>query len=194
MRRPRKTVLVAVPAITALGLAACANVNPYGTSTSAQTPVAVGRAEQVQYGKVVSVQRIHLQKHANAGSQVAGAAGGAFLAHLLGGGRGKQLATFAGALLGAGVTRSALHKNEKAQRVTVKLERGRTVAVVEPLGAGSFRPGEHVELVRAEQNHVQVVPMQSGSGSRRGSGRRYGSGRASASRYGSGSVAPGRSD
>ncbi|HYW04993.1 MAG TPA: hypothetical protein VFA86_13740 [Gammaproteobacteria bacterium] len=168
MRRPRKIVLVAVPAIAALGLAACANVNPYGTSTSAQTPVEVGRAEQVQYGKVVSVQQIHLQKHANAGSQVAGAAGGAFLAHLLGGGRGKKLATFAGALLGAGVTKSALHRNEKAQRVTVKLDRGRTVAVVEPLSAGSFQPGERVELVRAEQNHVQVVPVQNGSGAGRG--------------------------
>ncbi|HYW92605.1 MAG TPA: hypothetical protein VFA95_09135 [Gammaproteobacteria bacterium] len=180
MRRRPKTVLVVVPAIATLTLAACANVNPYGTSTSAQTPVAVGRAEQVQYGKVVSVQQINLHKHANAGSQVAGAAGGAFLAHLLGGGRGKQLATFAGALLGAGVTRSALHKNEKAQRVTVKLDQGRAVAIVEPLSAGSFQPGERVELVRAEQNHVQVVPAPSGSGAHRGASGARGSGRGAA--------------
>jgi len=155
----RKPTLAILLALSSLALAACANVNPYGTSISAQTPVAVGQEEDVTYGSVVSVQRVNLQKQANAGSELAGAAGGAFLGHLLGGGRGNSLATFAGALAGAGLTQRALHHNEPAQRVTVRLDRGRTVAVVEPLSAGRYRPGQRVELVRTQQNHVQVVPL-----------------------------------
>lgn len=161
VKMQRKATLAVLVSVSGLALAACANINPYGTSTSAQTPVAMGQEESVTYGRVVSVQRVDLQKQANAGAELAGAAGGAFLGHLLGGGRGNSLATFAGALAGAGLTHSALHRNQPAQRITVRLDRGRTVAVIEPLSAGSYQPGEQIELVRTAQNHVQVVPLAS---------------------------------
>lgn len=166
MRTAGRALLAVTVGATALGLAACASVNPYGASTSAGTPVGVGREEQVTYGRVAAVQRVHVQRHANAGSELAGAAGGAFLGHLLGGGRGRSLATFGGAILGAGVTRSALHHQQRAQRVTVTLDAGRTVAVVEPLAAGSYHPGERVELVRVQRNHVQLVPLRARRGRR----------------------------
>lgn len=92
-------------------LSGCANVQMSGASN--QT------AQSIQYGKLINVREYGVQKNeSNALMMAGGAAIGGLLGNQVGGGRGKTLATIAGAGLGA----YAANEATKSQKIVPMVE------------------------------------------------------------------------
>lgn len=108
------------------------------------------RAMTVQYGSVEAVRAVRLEGTKSPVGTVAGAAVGGIAGSGVGGGRGQAAATVLGAVAGGmlgsaaeeGVTRRA------GVEVTVRLENGQYLAVVQEDGGEGFRPGERVRVLR----------------------------------------------
>ena len=120
----------------------------------------VRSAQTVQYGTVVSVQPVTLEEDRPAVlGTVGGGVVGGVLGNMIGGGKGNTLATVIGAGAGAllGGAGSQAVGNQTGVEVTVKLDSGRTMAVVQ--GADiSFAPGQRVRVMIG-QGTTRVVPQ-----------------------------------
>ena len=117
---------------------------------------------EVQYGTVQSVSTVKINNE-NDGKTAIGAVGGGVLGgvlgNMIGGGRGNTLATVIGAGAGAllGGAGSQVVGNQTGVQVTVKLDNGRTLAVVQ--GADiSFAPGQRVQVITGHGT-TRVVPQ-----------------------------------
>ncbi|WP_432472683.1 glycine zipper 2TM domain-containing protein [Amphritea sp. HPY] len=110
------------------------------------------RVQQVQYGWVEAVNPVVIEGRtdsplgAGVGAVVGGIAGSE-----VGGGKGKTLATVVGAvaggIIGQKVEEGATRK--QGQELTVSLENGQTISVVQEVDAGGFfQPGERVRVLR----------------------------------------------
>lgn len=110
------------------------------------------KVQNVEYAWVDAVKPVVIEGRsdsplgAGAGAVVGGIAGST-----VGGGKGRSIATVVGAIAGgiAGqkVEESATRK--QGQEVTVTLESGRTISVVQEVDSdGFFRPGERVRVLR----------------------------------------------
>jgi outer membrane lipoprotein SlyB len=104
----------------------------------------------VQYGVVDAVRPVQLEGTKSPVGAVAGAAVGGIAGSGVGGGRGAAIATVVGAVAGGlagaaieeGVTRSP------GVEVTVRLDNGQVLAVVQDDRGEAFRPGDSVRVVR----------------------------------------------
>ena len=108
------------------------------------------RAMVVQYGSVDSVRMVQLEGTKSPVGTVAGAAVGGIAGSGVGGGRGAAIATVIGAVAG-GMAGSALEEGvtrKQGVEVTVRLENGQVLAVVQEDGGESFRPGERIRVIR----------------------------------------------
>ena len=116
----------------------------------------------VQYGTVQSVRMVKINNESD-GKTAVGAVGGGVLGgvlgNMIGGGKGNTLATVIGAGAGAllGGAGSQAVGNQTGVEVTVKLDSGRTMAVVQ--GADiSFATGQRVRVMIG-QGTTRVVPQ-----------------------------------
>jgi outer membrane lipoprotein SlyB len=107
------------------------------------------RAQEVQLGVVESARPVLIQGGDTGVGTVGGAALGGIAGSQIGAGSGSVAAAIGGAILG-GVLGNAIERDTNRRHgveVTVRLDNGRTVAVVqEDVGEG-FRPGDRVRLV-----------------------------------------------
>lgn len=131
--------------VAALGVAGCAS--GLGGGTYGRTEAR--RAMSVQYGVVESVRPVQLEGTksplgAGAGAVVGGVAGSG-----VGGGRGQivgaTVGAVAGGLAGAALEEAATRK--PGVEVTVRLDDGRVIAVVQEDEGEGFRLGERVRVV-----------------------------------------------
>jgi outer membrane lipoprotein SlyB len=104
----------------------------------------------VQYGTVEAVRYVRLEGTKTPIGPAAGAAVGGIAGSGVGGGRGQAVATVigavAGGLAGAAIEEGATRK--PGIEVTVRLENGQVLAVVQEDGGENFRPGDRVRLLR----------------------------------------------
>jgi outer membrane lipoprotein SlyB len=108
------------------------------------------RAMTVQYGSVEEVRPVRLEGTKSPVGTVAGAAVGGIAGSGVGGGRGQAVATVIGAVAG-GLAGSALEEGitrKPGVEVTVRLESGQILAVVQEDGGQAFRPGDRVRVLR----------------------------------------------
>ena len=108
------------------------------------------RAMTVQYGSVEEVRPVRLEGTKSPVGTVAGAAVGGIAGSGVGGGRGQAVATVIGAVAG-GLAGSALEEGvtrKPGVEVTVRLESGQILAVVQEVGGEAFRPGDRVRVLR----------------------------------------------
>lgn len=108
------------------------------------------RAMTVQYGTVEAVRLVRLEGTKSPVGTVAGAAVGGVAGSGVGGGSGRAIATVIGAVAG-GMAGSAIEEGVTRQRgveVTVRLDNGQTLAVVQADEGEGFRPGERVRMLR----------------------------------------------
>ena len=140
------TVLAALLAVGLLS--GCAQQGLYGTSYSRDQ---VRQAQTVQYGTIESVTPVVIEGRddgvvgAGTGAVVGGIAGSQ-----VGGGSGRQLATVVGAvaggLVGQRVEKSATTR--QGQEVTIRLDSGRVVSVVQEVENDQFfHPGERIRVL-----------------------------------------------
>lgn len=108
------------------------------------------RTMVVQYGTVEAVRYVQLEGTKTPIGPGAGAVVGGVAGSGVGGGRGQTIATVIGAVAG-GLAGAAVEEGATRQpgvEVTVRMENGQVLAVVQADGGESFRAGERVRLVR----------------------------------------------
>lgn len=108
------------------------------------------RAMVVQFGTVESVRAVQVEGTKTPIGSVAGAAVGGIAGSTVGGGRGSAVAAVLGAVAG-GVAGSAIEEGATRKpgvEVTVRLDNGQYLAVVQEDGGERFLVGERVRILR----------------------------------------------
>jgi len=103
----------------------------------------------VRVGVVNSVREVQLEGTKSPVGGLAGAAVGGIAGSTIGGGKGAAIAAVVGAvaggLLGGNIEESATRK--PALEITVKLDNGQLVSIVQEGHAAEFRPGDRVRVL-----------------------------------------------
>lgn len=107
------------------------------------------RAQSVELGVVESIRPIQLQGHDTGVGTVGGAALGGLAGSGVGGGAGQAAAIVGGAILG-GIIGNAVERDANKRHgveLTVRLDAGRMIAVVQEDGGEAFRPGDRIRVL-----------------------------------------------
>lgn len=142
MKRWMLCAMIAVASV----LAGCASGLGGGTYERGEAR----RSMTVQYGVVESVRPVRLGGTKTPVGTVAGGAVGGIAGSGVGGGRGQAIATVLGAVAG-GMAGSAVEEGvtrRAGAEVTVRLDNGQTIAVVQEDEGENFGAGERVRVVR----------------------------------------------
>jgi outer membrane lipoprotein SlyB len=140
-------IIRSIAAAAMLGAAAlltgCETTNTPGTFTGSEA----GRAQSVQRGTVYAVRDVTIQ---NAPSRVGTAAGGAIggiAGSTLGGGnRANSAGAIAGAVAGGAAANAATRSTQPGVEITVLLENGQLLSVVQAGASNEFRQGDVVRV------------------------------------------------
>jgi outer membrane lipoprotein SlyB len=126
-------------------LAGCAPAYNGGTYGYHETM----RPQTVELGVIETTRWVRIDTPETGAGAVTGAVAGGALGNMAGGGSGRIAATIGGAILGGIVGNAAEHEVNKQNgvEVTVRLDSGRMVAIVQPDAGEGFRPGDRVRLV-----------------------------------------------
>ena len=118
----------------------------------------VRRTQTVQLGTVQGVKNVRIEGTKSSIGTVAGAVAGGVAGSTIGAGSGRTLATLGGAALGAvGGTVAEEQLTKKAGlEISVKLDSGRTIAVVQDSDI-SFFVGERVRVLTGSDGTTRVV-------------------------------------
>lgn len=141
-----KSYALAGALVAALALGGCAQGLGGGTYSRTEAR----RAMTVQFGTIESVRGVQLEGTKTPVGSLAGAAVGGIAGSSVGGGRGAAVATVIGAVAG-GLAGSAIEEGATrtaGTEVTVRLDNGQFLAVVQADEGEGFRPGERVRVLR----------------------------------------------
>ncbi len=136
------TLALLIPAT--LLLAGC----PASLSGAAYTRDQARQAQEVQMGVVEAVREVTIEGTKSPVGPAAGAAIGGIAGSTLGSGRGSTVGAIVGAVAG-GVAGAAIEEGVTRQtglEITVKLDNGRVIAVVQAADE-RFHPGERVRVL-----------------------------------------------
>jgi len=135
-----------VIALVALLLGGCASGLGGGTYERGEAR----RAMEVEMGTVESVRGVRLEGTKTPVGTIAGGAVGGIAGSSVGGGSGRNIAMVIGAVAG-GLAGSAIEEGatrSNGVEVTVQLDSGRLIAVVQEDQGENFAPGQRVRLVK----------------------------------------------
>ncbi len=149
------TLLLAALVLCLTGCASSLSSQSYSRNEALQ-PMAV------QYGVVQSVQAARIEGTKSGAGALAGAVAGGAAGSAVGGGRGSVVATVAGAVIGglAGAAGEEGLTRKDAQQITVRLDDGRLVAIVQA-GKTPFKGGERVQVLTSPDGNMRVEPAAS---------------------------------
>lgn len=116
------------------------------------------QAQSVLFGKVVDVREGKIQGTKSAAGAIAGGAMGGVLGNLVGGGKGNNIATVGGAILGAagGSAAEEALTSKNGIQITVKLDNGNTIVVVQEADV-KFTIGQEVRVITGKKTRVQPL-------------------------------------
>lgn len=141
-----KLSVIAGALVSVLILGGCAQGLGGGTYSRTEAR----RAMTVQFGTIESVRGVLLEGTKTPIGSVAGAAVGGIAGSTIGGGRGSAVAAVLGAVAG-GVAGSAIEEGAtrtQGLEITVRLDNGQYLAVVQGDEGEGFRAGERVRVLR----------------------------------------------
>jgi outer membrane lipoprotein SlyB len=107
------------------------------------------QAERKEYpGVVEGVREIEMDSERSGVAPMAGAVIGGTVGGSVGSGRGSAVGAVVGTVAGAVAGEAAAQSGTRpAVEITVRLDEGRVIAVTQPAGKESFKPGERVRVV-----------------------------------------------
>ena len=141
MLRPKIAALV----LLSLIVAGCASNRSGDVYTREQTR----REMTVRTGTVESVREVLMEGTHTGTGTMGGAAIGGVAGSNIGGGKGQIIGAIVGAIVG-GLAGSAAEDNltkKNALEITVKLDNGQLIAVVQEMGNEVFHPGQRVRVL-----------------------------------------------
>jgi outer membrane lipoprotein SlyB len=138
-----------VPLLVTLGAVALTAGCTFPSSQSIYDRNSAGRTMNIDTGNVIAVRSVQVSGR----NTIVGVGGGALVGGAaasggsgVGGAVVQAAGAVGGAVLGEAVEEAATRKN--AQEITIKLNNGDTIAVVQPVAQeGSFTVGEHVQVM-----------------------------------------------
>lgn len=109
------------------------------------------RVQEVKMGVVESVRNVNLEGTQSGVGAVAGGVVGGIAGSNVGGGKGSAIAATLGALAGglAGAAAEEVATRKPGIEITVRLDGGRTIAIVQEDTGESFRPGDRVRVLES---------------------------------------------
>lgn len=137
---------IVVVSLAALSLAACADKGVYSGDVYKGSEAKAERA--VSYGTLVSVRPVTIQADKTGLGAVSGAAIGGVAGNAMGGGRGRNVTTAVGAVLGGLVGDKIEQTSNRVNSVELEIRRdsGETIVVVQSQGSTMFVPGQRVRM------------------------------------------------
>lgn len=124
------------------GLTGCATSSSPSTFTRSE----VGRAQTVEAGTVTAIREVTIQNDSRGVATATGAVLGGLAGNMVGGGRGRTAATVGGVVAGGAAGNAIAGTTRPGVEITVQLESGRTVAVVQEGSPDQFRVGDAVRV------------------------------------------------
>ena len=145
-----KTALILLSTVALL--AGCASSKSGDVYTRDQAR----REQTVRMGVVESVREVLMEGTKSPAGTIAGGAVGGIAGSTVGGGKGAAVAAVIGAVAGA-IAGSAIEEGvtrRQAMEITVKLDGGRIIAVVQEGDPREFRPGDRVRVLSGSETRV----------------------------------------
>jgi len=107
------------------------------------------REQNIRMGVVESVREVLMEGTKSPVGAIAGAAVGGVAGSTLGGGKGSTIAAVIGAVAG-GLAGSAIEEGvtrKQAMEITIKMDNGQLIAIVQEDDPLEFRPGDRVRII-----------------------------------------------
>lgn len=142
----RSLIITLALAIAGAGLTGCAS----STAGNVYSRDEARRAQVVKFGTIEAIQPVTIEGGQSYIGTVTGAVLGGLAGSTVGGGTGQKAATVAGAV-GGGLAGSAAEKGlTKADglEITVRLDNGNVMAIVQEDSEQQFAPGQRVRVVQ----------------------------------------------
>ena len=127
-------------------------------SSNVYSTTQTGIMQDVQFGEVLSVRNVIIQQNSTDTGQAAGGIIGALAGSEAGKGKGKIVGGVVGSVTG-GAIGSLIDRNAQAEpgvEITIKLDSGRTVAIVQ-LAGEVFEAGEKVKVLTIKNGIARVT-------------------------------------
>lgn len=133
-------------------LSACATPSSPNTFTRSEAQ----RVQTVEPGTVTGVRDVTISKEGSNVATATGAVLGGVAGNSMGGGRGRTATTAAGAVAGGAAGNAMSASTQPGVEVTVQLDSGQTIAVVQAGNSKQFRVGDRVN-VNSDGSTARVV-------------------------------------
>jgi outer membrane lipoprotein SlyB len=135
-----------VALLAAVSVAGCASGLGGGDYERAEAR----RVMNVRMGVIESVRLVKLEGTKSPVGTLGGAAVGGIAGSTVGGGKGSAIAAVVGAVVGGIAGSAAEEGNTRKQgvEVTVKMDNGEMLAIIQEDGGEGFKPGERVRLLQ----------------------------------------------
>lgn len=107
------------------------------------------REQNIRMGVVESIREVLMEGTKSPVGAIAGAAVGGVAGSTLGGGKGSTIAAVIGAVAG-GLAGSAIEEGvtrKQAMEITIKMDNGQLIAIVQEGDPLEFRPGDRVRII-----------------------------------------------
>jgi outer membrane lipoprotein SlyB len=142
-----KVWILLVPALLPTVLSGCAS----GLGSGDYERKEAHRVYEVKMGVVESVRSVKLEGTASGVGATAGGVVGGVAGSEVGGGKGKAVGAVLGAVVGgvAGAAAEEAATRKPGIEITVRLDSGRTIAVVQEDTGEKFAPGERVRMLES---------------------------------------------
>ncbi|WP_035068703.1 glycine zipper 2TM domain-containing protein [Nitratidesulfovibrio termitidis] len=139
--------------ILGLAISGCAQTYGGGTYKGGQTRM----SHTVQYGTVEQISDSVIEDSPSGLGALGGAVVGGVLGNMIGGGKGRVLTTLGGAVAGgaAGYAGEQAMKTKKAIEITVRLENGQVMSVVQEPDE-TFVVGDRVRILTGNDGSARV--------------------------------------
>ncbi|MCP5278927.1 MAG: glycine zipper 2TM domain-containing protein [Thiobacillus sp.] len=140
-------VLMLVPALSVAVLTGCAS----GLGSGDYERTEARRVYEVKMGVVESVRQVRLEGTESGVGAVAGGAIGGIAGSSVGGGKGSAVGAVLGAVAGgmAGAAAEEVTTRKTGVEIVVRLDSGRTIAVVQEDAGETFARGDRVRMLES---------------------------------------------
>jgi outer membrane lipoprotein SlyB len=147
----RSTAIMTI-SVTALGLALGACTPKAGPSTFSQGEA--GQVQQVQFGEITALRPVEIRPGQTRIGTIAGGALGAIAGSQIGNSTASNIAGGVGGAVAGGAVGSAVQGSSRTNgmEITIRLDTGETVAIVQPGDPRDFRVGDRVRVTGSAEN------------------------------------------
>lgn len=120
----------------------------------------VMQADEISYGTITRMNAVTIKDENTGVGLVGGGVAGGVLGSQIGGGSGRVLGAVGGAIVGAAAGALAEDEFQKTDgvQITVRLDTGRRVAIVQAAEGSNYSVGQRVRVVTSPNGRSRVLP------------------------------------